>query len=732
MRRPTKPVVRGFVLASAALVVPGLLTTPPALADTGSSRVAPAEAAPQSDSSSVAEKLQVLSAFGMLPADSKYLGMTDRTFVFELWKVSAGKREVRASAELALSGTDAECTQWIRTGAREALKRDQDNQVRDEQEARLAQELKRSAASVIGINDVAPNDLLQSYRDFVFWLYRKIPSDGTRPLARKAAEAAFDGTEADQKEFLRNGLRNAWGQDVQDEIDRNNANDEKKRLELEHRQKKASAASVLGIVATDEVLALSDESFVRLIANRAAPDTEVAAAAERALRSSDPADWKAFIYTGIHEASRRDSELQEQRRREAARARAAQIRTQAINSRIRPRLAEAALAALRGTPDDVDRFLRIGQYEALTQSFQATTPGMKGLYLHAEYGVATVGAGRYTGPDSRHEFATWTIMPGLADPSCFSFNSAENPGNFVKLTGIEVQVISDDASEQFRREATWCVQPGLTDSEASLESFASRGYFIRHGGTGAYGEWGLWIGEKGDSGASWRADDPFPKRVSPIARRVANDDALRVRLGDPAGAEQRDGNVLFQDFPGGRMYSDLDPAWQWAYQTQGEVLAGYLRLGGHVAMGPPVTDFAATPDGIGRFNHFKKGASVYWTPQTGAHNVYGAIREKWAKLEWERGILGYPTTDQVATSDGVGQFVNFSKAGSAIYWSPATGEFAVYGAIRAKWASLGAERSDLGYPTSDEFDSLRGRRSNFQHGWIEWDRSTGETFVFRN
>ncbi|GLY67612.1 hypothetical protein Atai01_42310 [Amycolatopsis taiwanensis] len=132
---------------------------------------------------------------------------------------------------------------------------------------------------------------------------------------------------------------------------------------------------------------------------------------------------------------------------------------------------------------------------------------------------------------------------------------------------------------------------------------------------------------------------------------------------------------------------------------------------------------------MGRYNHFNRsgGASIYWTPSTGAHAIQGAIRSQWASLGWET-ALGYPTTDESLTPDGVGRYNHFSKSAS-IYWTPATGARAVYGAIRDKWASLGWETSPLGYPTSNEYSVPGGRRNDFQHGYITWNSATGTTTV---
>lgn len=162
-----------------------------------------------------------------------------------------------------------------------------------------------------------------------------------------------------------------------------------------------------------------------------------------------------------------------------------------------------------------------------------------------------------------------------------------------------------------------------------------------------------------------------------------------------------------------------------AFQIKGPIYVKWTSLGG-VAWGIPDTDELAAPDGVGRFNHFNGNkASIYWTPQTGANAIWGAIRQKWAEMGWERSPLGYPATDETKTPDGIGRFNHFSKGGS-IYWTPRTGAQAIWGAIRARWAELGWERSYLGYPTSDESDFPEGGRANsFEQGGIYWWPDTG-------
>lgn len=161
--------------------------------------------------------------------------------------------------------------------------------------------------------------------------------------------------------------------------------------------------------------------------------------------------------------------------------------------------------------------------------------------------------------------------------------------------------------------------------------------------------------------------------------------------------------------------------------TVGEIAAKYQALGGCAsALGAPTTGELPCPDGIGRFNHFDRG-SIYWTPSLGAHEVHGLIHDKWASLDWEKGSLGYPITDENAAPDGIGRYSVFERG--SIYWTPATGAHEVHGRIRDAWKTTGWETGSLGYPTSDEYAVTGGRRSDFQHGSITWDASTDQTTV---
>ena len=108
----------------------------------------------------------------------------------------------------------------------------------------------------------------------------------------------------------------------------------------------------------------------------------------------------------------------------------------------------------------------------------------------------------------------------------------------------------------------------------------------------------------------------------------------------------------------------------------------------------------------------------------GSGAAVGAIEAKLHALGGCGSFLGAPTTSEQGTPDGVGRYNVFQNG--SIYWTPQTGAFEVHGVIRDTWASLGWEAGSLGYPVSDEYAVASGRRSDFQHGAITFDATSGK------
>jgi uncharacterized protein with LGFP repeats len=164
-----------------------------------------------------------------------------------------------------------------------------------------------------------------------------------------------------------------------------------------------------------------------------------------------------------------------------------------------------------------------------------------------------------------------------------------------------------------------------------------------------------------------------------------------------------------------------------AREVHGDILRNWTRLGNERSkLGYPTTDELSTARNTGRYSRFQHG-SIYWSPRTGAHEVRGNIFGKWASLDWERGFLGFPLTSELRAPDGRGRFNHFQ--GGSIYWTPQHGAHEVHGSIRERWKRERWERGRLGYPISDEFTVNGGRASDFEGGRITWNRRTGATTV---
>ena len=100
----------------------------------------------------------------------------------------------------------------------------------------------------------------------------------------------------------------------------------------------------------------------------------------------------------------------------------------------------------------------------------------------------------------------------------------------------------------------------------------------------------------------------------------------------------------------------------------------------------------------------------------------GAIFARWESMGGMNSPLGAPTSPE-ASGAGSTRYVRF--ANGALYWSPESGAEPVTGAIYDAWASLGFERGALGLPTSAEIQEPQWIVQNFQHGTLNFDREKG-------
>ena len=138
-----------------------------------------------------------------------------------------------------------------------------------------------------------------------------------------------------------------------------------------------------------------------------------------------------------------------------------------------------------------------------------------------------------------------------------------------------------------------------------------------------------------------------------------------------------------------------------------------------------IKDGGVYPIGAGFGQNFA-GGKIFFTPETGAHAMSGAILDEYQALGGPAdGDLGFPTIDEGDGKAPGSRNTTFSAADRpVIFWTPDTGARVVRGAVNAAWDKLGGSAGVLGVPTDDETYSGDEVSQTFSGGQVTWNRKT--------
>jgi hypothetical protein len=166
----------------------------------------------------------------------------------------------------------------------------------------------------------------------------------------------------------------------------------------------------------------------------------------------------------------------------------------------------------------------------------------------------------------------------------------------------------------------------------------------------------------------------------------------------------------------------------------GDIAMKYRQLGYQASrLGYPTTSIRATAGKTGHYARFANGL-IYQGPHLAAYEVDGDIAAKYESLSAEVSPLGYPTSDRatLATDTGAVAYRNTFQTG-AIVEVPPGAAYAVWGPIYTAWIDHGGLRGELGYPTTDviTIDSTH-TQSTFEHGTATYDATTGVVTIVVN
>jgi Alpha-L-arabinofuranosidase B (ABFB) domain len=117
-----------------------------------------------------------------------------------------------------------------------------------------------------------------------------------------------------------------------------------------------------------------------------------------------------------------------------------------------------------------------------TISIRATTACCTSFYIRHDDNDNRVVITQITrgSPPNDKADATWIVRAGLANSSCVSFESANEPGMYLRHFHFELYLDQDDGSSQFADDATFCPQPGNSGQGYSFQSVNHPDEYIRH------------------------------------------------------------------------------------------------------------------------------------------------------------------------------------------------------------------------------------------------------------
>lgn len=154
------------------------------------------------------------------------------------------------------------------------------------------------------------------------------------------------------------------------------------------------------------------------------------------------------------------------------------------------------------------------------------------------------------------------------------------------------------------------------------------------------------------------------------------------------------------------------------------ITAAWQAAGGDGSpLGAPNGD--VHPAGVGFAQDFA-GGTIFFTPETGAKALYGAILDKYEALGGaaDNG-LGFPSSDEVPGLVPDSRVAILSGADNpVIFWTPEHGAHVVRGPINAGWDKLGSSTGALGVPVEDESYDGAVVTQKFSAGTLSFDSAT--------
>ncbi|KAH6652360.1 Arabinosidase B [Truncatella angustata] len=113
-------------------------------------------------------------------------------------------------------------------------------------------------------------------------------------------------------------------------------------------------------------------------------------------------------------------------------------------------------------------------------SLRATTSGYTTRYIAHTGSTINTQVVSSSSTTALKQQASWTVRAGLGNSACFSFESVDTPGSYIRHNNFVLLLNANDGTKQFHEDATFCPQTGINGQGNSVRAWGYPTRFFRH------------------------------------------------------------------------------------------------------------------------------------------------------------------------------------------------------------------------------------------------------------
>ncbi|CRL22783.1 Twin-arginine translocation pathway, signal sequence [Penicillium camemberti] len=113
-------------------------------------------------------------------------------------------------------------------------------------------------------------------------------------------------------------------------------------------------------------------------------------------------------------------------------------------------------------------------------SLRATTTGYTTRYIAHTGATINTQVVSSSSTTALKQQASWTVRAGLANSACFSFESVDTPGSFIRHVDFSLVLAANDGTKLLYEDATFCPQTGISGQGSSIRSWSYPTRYFRH------------------------------------------------------------------------------------------------------------------------------------------------------------------------------------------------------------------------------------------------------------